>query len=231
MDKKENLHKGHRQRIIKKYMENGIDSLEDHEALEILLFLAFSRQNTNDISHRLIDKFGSLEKVFDADYNDLLLVNGIGSTAATLIKFTRDFADRLYREKPEKIALINHKAMSEHCYNLLKFADTEMVYILFLDSRLRLIGERLISTGTDSFVRIDMRDVVDNVIRSKCSNIVITHNHPSGETLPSSDDISTTRQLVQFFRKIGIEVVDHIIVNESGARSIRNSGMMMDIWF
>ena len=81
----ESIHKGHRQRMLKRYLEHGIDSFEDHELLEIFLFSAYTRRNTNDIAHRLIERFGSLEGVMHADYDALCEVDDVGPTAAGLL--------------------------------------------------------------------------------------------------------------------------------------------------
>lgn len=92
MADEKNQHAGHRQRMLKRYLEHGIDGFEDHEILEIFLFTAYSRRNTNDISRALIERFGSLEGVLNAGYDQLKEEKNVGDTAAALISFMKDFA-------------------------------------------------------------------------------------------------------------------------------------------
>ena len=97
MAEEKNIHSGHRQRMLKKYLEHGIDCFEDHEILEIFLFTAYSRRNTNDISHQLINRFGSLEGVLNAGYDEIVEEKNVGVTAAALISFMKDFARKYNR--------------------------------------------------------------------------------------------------------------------------------------
>ena len=86
----ENAHKDHRQRLRKKYISKGTDFFEKHELLELLLFYAVSRKNTNTIGHKLIDSFGGIAAVFDADEDELKKVDGIGDSTAEFIRFIGD---------------------------------------------------------------------------------------------------------------------------------------------
>ena len=105
MAEEKNIHSGHRQRMLKRYLEHGIDGFEEHEILEIFLFTAYSRRNTNDISHQLIDRFGSLEGVLNAGYDELVQEKNVGVTAAALISFMKDFAKRYNKEDMSGIKL------------------------------------------------------------------------------------------------------------------------------
>ena len=122
MSEEAGIHKGHRQRMLKRYLEHGIDSFEDHELLEIFLFSAYSRRNTNDIAHRLIERFGSLEGVMHADYDALCEVDDVGPTAAGLICFLKDFSGTfvlLERSCPDPMhAMFHEQVMNKHFQHL-----------------------------------------------------------------------------------------------------------------
>lgn len=230
-EEEKNLHKGHRQRMLKKYLEHGIDCFEDHEILEIFLFTAYSRRNTNDISHKLIDKFGSLEGVLQAGFEELQEVEDVGVTAAALISFMKDFARRYSKDDFCGLKLDTSNAVRDFCYNLLKGNANEVAHVLFLDGSLNLIGESEISRGGADSVDFDLRHIVMRAIKTQCSNVILTHNHPQGILLPSAADVAATRRVAQSLGNLGINLIDHIIVNEEDSYSMRTAQMLPDIWY
>ena len=217
--------------MLKKYLEHGIGCFEDHEILEIFLFTAYSRRNTNDISHRLIDRFGSLEGVLKAGYEELQEVEDVGTTAAALISFMKDFAKRYGKEEFCGLKLDTSEAVREFCYKLLHSSSTEVAHVLFLDQTLSLIGESQISKGGADSVDFDLRLIVTRAIKTQCSNVILAHSHPGGILLPSSADVAATRRVAQSLNNLGINLIDHIIVNEEDSYSMRSAQMLPDIWY
>lgn len=230
MAEEKNLHAGHRQRMLKRYLEHGIDCFEEHEILEIFLYTAYSRRNTNDISHQLIDKFGSLEGVLNAGYDELVGEKNVGVTAAALISFMKDFARKFSKADIAGMKLSTSESVRKFCYDLLKGCAVEEAHALFLDQTLNLIGEAQISRGGPNSVDFDLRTIVTKAIRTQCSNIILAHSHPKGVLLPSSADIAATRRVAAALKNIGINLVDHIITNEEDSYSMRTAGMLPDIW-
>ena len=230
MSEEAGIHKGHRQRMLKRYLEHGIDSFEDHELLEIFLFSAYSRRNTNDIAHRLIERFGSLEGVMHADYDALCEVDDVGPTAAGLICFLKDFSRRCCRTDMNGIRLDSTERARSYCFELLRNADSEEAHIVFLDKSLNLIGEACASRGDSGSVELDLRYIVLRAIKTQCSNIIMTHSHPHGVLLPSTADVAETRRIASSLSAIGITMIDHIIVNEEGSYSMRAAKMLPDLW-
>ena len=232
MDEQEkNIHKGHRQRMLKKYLEHGIECFEDHEVLEIFLFTAYSRRNTNDISHKLIDKFGSLDGVMQASFEELREVDDVGVTAAALISFMKDFSRRFGKAEYSGLKLDTSDSVREFCHNLLKYSRVEVAHVLFLDQTLNLIGESQISRGGADSVDFDLRLIVTKAIKTQCSNVILAHSHPGGVLLPSSADVASTRRVAQSLESLGINLIDHIIVNEEDSYSMRAAQMLPDIWY
>lgn len=230
MAEEKNLHSGHRQRMLKKYLEHGIDCFEEHEILEIFLYTAYSRRNTNDISHQLIDRFGSLEGVMNAGYDELVEEKNVGVTAAALISFMKDFARKYNRTELAGMKLSSSESVRDFCFKLLHDCTVEEAHAIFLDQGLNLIGESLISQGGPNAVDFDLRTIVTKAIRTGCCNIILAHSHPRGVLLPSSADIASTRRVANALRNIGIELADHIIVNEESSYSMRSARMLPDIW-
>lgn len=223
-------HSGHRQRMLKRYLEHGIGSFEDEEILEIFLFSAYSRRNTRDISHQLIERFGSLEGVLNADYKELLEEKDVGVTAAALISFMKDFARRFNKTDIIGMRLATSDSMRDFCFTLLKDCEAEEAHALYLDQSMNLIAEQRISHGGPSAVDLDLRTIVTKAIQTQCCNIVLAHSHPGGVLLPSAADVAATRRVANALQNIGIYLADHIIANEEGTYSMRTAGMLPDIW-
>ena len=230
MAEENNIHSGHRQRMLKRYLEHGIDSLEEHEILEIFLFSAYTRRNTNDISHQLIQRFGSLEGVMNASYDDLLQEKNVGNTAAALITFMKDLARRFNKDDLNGICLASSEQVRDFCYTLLGHSTTEEAHGLFLDHNMNLVGETSVCSNGSSLVEFDLRTIVTRAIKTQCSNIVLVHSHPKGVLLPSANDVASTRRIANALNDIGITLMDHIIVNEEGTYSMRSADMMPDLW-
>lgn len=230
MAEEKNIHSGHRQRMLKKYLEHGIDCFEEHEILEIFLYAAYSRRNTNDISHQLINRFGSLKGVLNAGYDELVQEKNVGATAAALISFMKDLARKYSGAEMIGIDLRTSESARRFCFELLKGSHVEEAHALFLDQSLNLIGESQISAGNRCAVEFDLRTIVTRAIKTQCSKIILTHSHPGGVLLPSSADVAATRRVASALMNLGIELVDHIIVNEEDSYSMRTAGMLPDFW-
>ena len=223
-------HSGHRQRMLKRYQEHGIGSFDEEEILEIFLFTAYSRRNTRDISHQLIERFGSLEGVLNADIKELQAEKNVGVTAAALISFMKDFARRYGKTDIVGMRLPNSDSVRDFCYTLLKDCRTEEAHALYLDQRMNLIAEQLISKGAPTALELDLRTIVTKAIHTQCCNIILAHTHPGGVLLPSAADVAATRRVANALHNIGITLADHIIISEEGSYSMRTAGMMPDLW-
>lgn len=215
--------------MLKRYLEHGIDNFEDHEILEIFLYTAYSRRNTNDISHQLINRFGSLEGVLNAGFDELMQEKDVGLTAAALISFMKDFARRFNKDLAG-IKLSDSNSMRDYCRELLKATSFEETHAVFLDRSMNLVGELRVSEGGSDSTEFDLRAIVTKAISTQCSNIVLAHGHPRGILLPSSADIAATRRICRSLNDIGINLLDHLIFSEEGSYSMRAAGMMPDLW-
>ncbi len=228
--RKSDLHAGHRERMFKKYSENGIDCFEDHEKLELLLFQVLPRVDTNEIAHMLINRFGSLIGVLNAKESELREIEGIGPSSALKIHYLSEFFHYLNKEKPQLIVLDSTDKAADFCRSIFSFNTEEEMAALFLDSKSTLIGRYNIKGyGSDS-IRFDMKEFSRKVLESKCSGVVLAHSHIYTPLLPSDSDIITTRKIADMLKTLGIELIDHIIVNDWGEYSIRSSGDLKDVW-
>lgn len=220
------MHDGHRLRIRKKFILNGFDNFEDHEILELALFYAIPRKNTNVVAHELLDKFGTVDAVFDAPMNVLKEVEGIGESAAVFIKMisgvARIYMERKFKniEKAPNMSDINDKIT-------FKFIGRteELVVIVLLDAKGKVLYEGVVNKGTVNAVDIYARKIIELIVLYNASSVIIAHNHPSGFAVPSVEDIESTSKLNKVLKSMHVELLDHIIVADGDYVSLRDCGM------
>lgn len=217
-------HAGHRARLRKKFLLGDIDSFEDHEILELALFYAIPRKNTNEISHNLLDEFGSIPAIFDAPINALKEVKGMGESSALFIKLlcslTRIYYERKY--SPDK------KCLSMEEINRLlarKFVgrSEEAVAVILLDAKGKMLFDGVINKGSVNGVDLYVRKMIELVTLYRASSLVMAHNHPSGIAVPSPDDLKSTEKIYDLFKSMGVSLLDHIIVADEDYISLRQT--------
>lgn len=223
-----NKHAEHRKRMRTRFIEEkGLDSFSDHEVLEMLLFLCIPRCNTNEIAHELLNEFGSFSSVLEKSPYELKKVKGISETSAVYISMITEFCKRYYNDKLQPDMILNtSEKISE--YILPKFigCTKERVYCICLNNICKILSCDLISTGDISSSSVSVRMIVENAIRHNATNIVLAHNHPQGLALPSNDDIIVTKNIQNGLAAIGIKLIDHFIVAQNDAVSLKQSKFM-----
>lgn len=222
----DNIHAGHRQRQREKFAGSGLEGFSDIEAIELLLYYAIPRRDTNEIAHRLLERFHGFRGVLEADLPELESVPGVGRGSAELIKlvaelnkryFSRDMAGR-------RGQVISSSAQAgEYLTPLFAYRDREILIMLTLDAASRLIGCHTLGEGSVIGVNASIRELMDIVLRDKASRVIIAHNHPGGSALPSEEDKLTTQKLDRALRIIGVELVDHLIVCGGECISFKDS--------
>ncbi len=230
MSEGENQHKGHRQRMLKKFLTYGIECFEEHEMLEILLFSVFPRRNTNDIAHELISRFGSIEGVLGAEFDELCEVENIGPNAATMLRFYGAFLLKYRAEGNLETDLSESNAACDYCYKLMRNTTVEVSYALFVDDSYFLLGQLRLAQGIVGNVDFDLKQVVKTAVELQSTKIILAHNHPGGISAPSMQDVAATRRMWNTLTNIGMTLVDHIVVNYDGACSMRKMQLLSDLW-
>ena len=217
-------HGGHRQRMREKYLEHGIESFKEHEALELFLFYGVPYKNTNPLAHKLIEDFGSLSAVFDAPPS-LLREYGLSDHLITHIKLMPDMA-RLYMidksDNPSKVV-----DMGNLCkfFQPLFFGKTEEVMrLLLLDKKGKSIYSGIISKGSVNSTDVSIRKICELALYYNAKYAAISHNHPSGLAKPSANDIDCTNKVFIALQLISVRLLDHIIVADDDAVSMALSG-------
>lgn len=220
------MHEGHRQRIIDKLSSN--EKLEDHELLEILLFNAIPRKNTNDIAHNLLDAYGSLVNVLHADMDSLMNVEGIGrSTAAYLttvgLIYTRIGEHRM-QEVPQLV--FSFSAFRDYAAERYRDLTVEVIDVFSIDARNRLSYNMTFSTGDPDRVTVSAEKITQILASQHPAGIVISHNHPNAPAIPSIQDDDFTKRMHLLCALSGVKLYDHVIVGKNSTFSYFSDGRL-----
>ena len=214
------MHEGHRQRLISK-LTDGKSLLSDHEILEILLFYAIPRKNVNELSHRLINTFGSLLGVFEADYDSLLTVEGVGEKTAAFLVTLGEIGKRSKECKNKTPIIYSFDACKQLLIDSYRGAQEEKFVALFLDKQGRVILRKIFCSHSDNMVSFDISDFLKGVISRKPHSVVLCHNHLSGNPTPSFSDDKATEQIYASLKLHNVILNDHIIIAGEKAFSYR----------
>lgn len=220
------VHDGHRERLRTRFLKHGLAGFEEHNALELLLFYARPRCDTNTIAHALIKRFGSFSAVLDAPLEELVEVNGVGETTAVLIKMMPEIGAYYLnsRAAPGEVLNTTKKAGT---FFMPKFFGkiTEEAYLAALDDKRKVLRCVCISKhGITNAVAISIKRIVSEAVGANATGIILAHNHPGGLALPSAGDRQVTRQAYHALRLINVQLVDHIVVADDDFVSMADSG-------
>ncbi|HEX3038518.1 MAG TPA: DNA repair protein RadC [Oscillospiraceae bacterium] len=225
------MHEGHRERIKEKFLKNGIDNFEPHEVLELLLYSAIPRKDTNVIAHNLLDRFDSISGIFDAPYEELLKVDGIGQSAATLIKLVPPIS-RCYLDdkQQDKARIYNTETAGKMLQQKFIGRTNEVVVLLLLDSKSRQLFCGVVNEGSVNTVPIYVRKIVELAVRYNAASAILSHNHPSGNTMPSAGDITATKDVFHALETVNVHLSDHIIIIDGDYLSLADSGLLKNLF-
>lgn len=221
-------HAGHRKRLLAK-LDSG--ALEVHEYLEALLFNAIPRMNTNDIAHRLLSRFGSIQDVLQASVEELQSVKGIGENVAQYIRLigkvfqivTTKEEDRLF---PRKFVEQEFISFLKDYY---KDADNEYLDFFFLDEKEKI--KQVVRFTSEQEHSVDIAtDQLEKVFAlNHPAAIIISHNHVKGSCMPSETDEVTTCKIQMMCHLQNIRFCDHFIVSPVDVFSYHGSGRLAAI--
>lgn len=217
-------HEGHRQRLKEEFLARP-EAFPDHKVLELLLFYANPRSDTNPTAHELLERFGSLAGVLDASVEELQKVPKVGAHAALLLKAVKEMSGRYLtaRTSLEDIAAGPRDYFS-HLQPYFFGATTERVYLLCMDGKQKVLGVRKVADGNVNTAAVTTRLIVEAALSLNAARVVLAHNHVSGLALPSHEDRITTARLRDILSEVSVVLVDHLIFVDGDMVSMRDSG-------
>ena len=219
-------HEGHRQRLRRRFLQTGLDGLDEVQVLELLLFYAIPRRDTAPLARELLEEFGSLANVLEAPPELLARQPGIGENAAALVSLCTALA-RYYLTQRAQIGNILNTVELCGEYVLPRFFGyrDEVVCALCLDGKCQVLSCRILCRGSINSTGVPVRRVVEFALATGATSLVLAHNHPSGIALPSAEDIETTSRLAAALDAVGVELTDHLIISGDDYISMAQSGV------
>ena len=231
MPEQNKLHEGHRQRVKEKFLLNGLDNFNDHQVLEMLLFYAVPRRDTNELAHKLINKFGSFSAVLDAPTN-VLIDCGLSQNAAVLLKLIPPISSLYINDKfSNEHKIITDDNIGDRIIPNFISAEDEQVLLLLLDAKGKELYCGIISKGSVNASEIYTRKIIQLAVKYNASGAILAHNHPSGVAIPSIADINTTKEIYDALNHINVLLADHIIIADGDGVSIAQSQLGEGIFY
>ena len=207
------LHANHRQRVRNRYFQQGLEGMEDHQVLEMLLFYSIPRRDTNELAHMLLNVFGSFANVFDAPVDLLTQVPGVGRETAYFIKLFPAIWSRYRMSAVAEVRSITGRAEMEKIMRPM-FTDPqqEQLCCVFLDGGGRILKKSVYNGGSHRYIEANVPEILRDVIMSHADCIAVAHSHPSGYAAPSTEDIRGTLVLAEKLKLLNVRLLDHMIV-------------------
>lgn len=218
---------GHRGRLRKRLLEQSNEALLDHEIVEYLLALAIPRRDTKPLAKQLITHFGGFSALLTADAQNIARQPGMGETTTAAIKIVQTAALRMLSEPVRELPVLSSsQALLDYLRADMAHLTIERVRTLYLNSKNMLIRDEVTSEGSIDQSAVYVREVVRRAMDLGAAAIILVHNHPSGDSTPSRQDIVLTREIADAAKKFDIAVHDHIIIGKDGFSSLRSAGLI-----
>lgn len=215
------IHTGHRQRLRERFRVQGLGGFAEHEVLELLLTYAIPQKDVNPLAHALLERFGSLAAVLEADAGELMRVPGVGENAATLIALMPELFGSYQRSLlGDRPVITTFQEAVRYCLSLFYGAHEEEIYLICLDQSGRVLHPALLRRGTIDSVTLYPREVVELALRHRAHAVLLAHNHPSGHAHASQADQTVTQLVAQALGVVGVRLVDHLVISGQSACSV-----------
>ena len=219
---KKNIHAGHRARLLDTVYNVGLDHLSEFQAVEFMLTYVFPRGDVNPLAHKLVDRFGNVANVIDADINELQSVAGIGDRGAKAIAGLNILFNKVNDCRAMKYKVLDKvELISDYFEELMRFMTTENMYIVGIDHQYRVIGKKRLTNGSVKNVGIGPMTIANFISSTKPAGVILAHNHPNGYCTPSRADVEATEALIPVFENLGVAFIEHIIVGNDGIYGLK----------
>lgn len=226
---KQNVHENHRFRLRERFKISP-ESLNKHELLELILFNAIPRKNVNPLSHRLLDKFGSLTGVLSASHDDLISVPEVGDTTASYLTALGQLLNIIGEEQATNdIKLYNLESVKKYLFKFFASYNKEVFFAFFLSKSNKIIAKVSYTSEKVDEINFLLSEFAHSFATLKPHAVVVAHNHPSGNPTPSQRDDSATEKMFLLFSLSGVVLYDHVIVAGNKIYSYQSDGRLNKI--
>ena len=221
---------GHRARMRKRMIKEGLDNFQDHEVLEFLLFQFLPYKDTNKIAHNLLTKFGGFSGVLNASPDQLMMVNGISEVTACNIAILKEVLVRFRRSEANNINLHDVESIAQYARSVVRDNYCEKLLVVYVDhaTNFQYIDE----FGSNSIDRVDVdiKQIMRSAMRLNAAGVILCHCHVNGSCKPSNADVELTKQVYMALATIDMVVLEHLIFNNNGEYySFYKNGIIAEI--
>jgi DNA repair protein RadC len=221
---------GHRERLRERFLNAGVEGLQDYEVLELFLFNSLPRRDVKPIAKDLIEHFGCLYNVLNANDFELTKVKGVGDKVAFDLKVAKGLlvAAEKSQVKSEKINIGEYPKLIKYLNTLLAHKTSEEMWVITYDAKGFLIKAQMLFQGSVNSSAISTREIIKSILLQQAVGVVLCHNHPSGDPSPSPQDINFTMSFQQALMMVdqSLSVIDHVIIGKDGYYSFQENGKM-----
>ncbi len=204
---------GHRKRLKERLTLGSPEAIPDYELLELLLFFAIPRKDVKPIAKRLLNNFGNIANLVNAEKDSLLEIDGATDSVYVVLSVMREMMNRVLKQKILKRNVISSwTALIDYLRVAMGSLKIEQFRVLFLNKKNILISDEVLSQGTVDEAAIYPRELIKRALYYDASALILVHNHPSGSSRPSQNDIEMTAKLAETCFSVNISLHDHVIV-------------------
>ena len=206
-----------------KALRYGIEELSDQELLAIIIGSGVHGHSAIDIASELLQTYAnSLEALSNSNYQSLLGHKGLKESIALRLLATFEFHKRLISNRYQKIDKIESNEQVYFRYKYLENFEQEILIILMLDLKGRIIKEKTLYKGTFDGFSINVKQIVQELILAKAKSFYLIHNHPDEESSPSDDDIISTKVIEKAAKNLNVKLINHIVIFKGGYSCVKD---------
>lgn len=217
-------------RPYEKCLAKGAETLSDEELLAVIIRCGTRNENSVALAERILSMGttgGGLLNIMDFSVKDLMKIRGIGKVKAVQIKCIGELSRRIVRcSRGRRMKFDSAQAVADYYMEDMRYLKREKIMALMVDTACQYVGEYEVSLGTVNTSLVSPREIFIEALKCEAVNIILVHNHPSGNPEPSSEDVVMTTNIGNIGKFIGIGIIDHIIIGDNTYISLREKGII-----
>ncbi|WP_435164629.1 RadC family protein [Paenibacillus glycanilyticus] len=217
----------HEERPRERMMQYGAEALSHTELLAILLRTGTKQESAVHLASKIMKECGSLRNLLDMSMSELTAIKGIGPAKAVQLRAGIELGRRIVRSGQGEIVTVRKpQDAANYVMEELRYLKKEHFVCLFLNTKNHIIARETLSVGTLNASLVHPREVFRAAVKAGSASIICVHNHPSGDPMPSPEDVTLTKRLVEAGELMGIEVLDHLVIGDGRFISLKEHGYM-----
>ncbi|GMK47216.1 MULTISPECIES: RadC family protein [Paenibacillus] len=217
----------HEERPRERMMQYGAEALSHTELLAILLRTGTKQESAVHLAGKILKECGSLRNLLDMSMSELTAIKGIGPAKAVQLRAGIELGRRIVRSGQGEIVTVRKpQDAANYVMEEMRYLKKEHFVCLFLNTKNHIIARETLSVGTLNASLVHPREVFRAAVKAGSASIICVHNHPSGDPMPSPEDVTLTKRLVEAGELMGIEVLDHLVIGDGRFISLKEHGYM-----